>query len=232
ARQWGAKNLKYEDAEFVLVKNEKTFVRRLLKWYRGNRRSFPWREASRTPYEVLVAELMLQRTIAIKVGGVYETFLEKYPTPAALATASVAEMMGDIETLGLHAVRAKRFKELGRKILDEHGGEIPREKDALEALPGVGRYIANAVRCFAFGEDAALVDTNFSRVLGRVFYGDEKSLPPEKLDSWAFAQGLIPGGRCREFNYALLDFASLVCKAKGARHEACPVNDICAFVRP
>ncbi|MBA7501638.1 Adenine DNA glycosylase [subsurface metagenome] len=175
---------------------------------------------------------MLQKTIAIKVVGVYEAFLEKYPTPAALATASVAEIMGDIEVLGLHVVRAKGFKELGKKILDEHGGEIPREKDALEALPGVGRYIANAVRCFAFGEDAALVDTNFSRVLGRVFYGDGKSLPPGKPDSWVFAQKLIPRGRSREFNYAVLDFASKICKAKGARHEACPVNDICAFVRP
>lgn len=213
------------------MKNEKTFVRRLLKWYRGNRRSFPWREASRTPYEVLVAELMLQKTVAIKVGEVYETFLKKYPTPAALAAASVAKIMGVIETLGLQFVRAKGFKELGRKILDEHGGEIPREKDALEALPWVGKYTANAVRCFAFGEDAALVDTNFSRVLGRVFYGDEKSLPPEKPDSWVFAQKLIPKGRCREFNYAILDFANRICKAKGARHEVCPVKDICRFVR-
>ena len=179
----------------------------------------------------MVAELMLQKTVAVKVGGVYETFLEEYPTPAALAAASVAKIRGAIETLGLQFTRAKRFKELGRKILGKHGGEIPRRIEALRGLPGVGKYTANAVRCFAFREDAALVDTNFSRVLGRVFYGDEKSLPHAKPDSWAFAWKLIPKGRSREFNYAVLDFASLICKADGARHEACPIKNICKFVR-
>ncbi|MHA2136236.1 MAG: hypothetical protein ACW99J_20440 [Candidatus Thorarchaeota archaeon] len=204
-------------------------MNKLLKWFNKNQRDFPWRDPDRNPYEVLVAEVMLQRTTSTKVGEIYTPFLENYPKPSSLAKADESELKEIIAPLGLQDQRSKHFLRIGRKLVNEMKGEIPRDYENLSSLPGVGNYISNAVLCFAYNEDVPILDTNVSRVLARAFYGNDDALPPEKKDSWTFAADLVPRGRGRDFGYALLDLGNQVCRALRPKHDLCPVASVCEF---
>ncbi|NLE94592.1 MAG: hypothetical protein GX600_02745, partial [Dehalococcoidia bacterium] len=143
------------------------FVRRLLRWFRENGRRFPWRE-TRDPYEVLVAELMLQRTQASQVVDVYVGFLHDYPNLDSTRSLTARKLRTYLAPLGL-AKRVPLVKGALSRLLKDHNGRVPRTYSELNALPGVGPYTANAVRCFAHGSSVALVDANIVRILTRVF---------------------------------------------------------------
>jgi A/G-specific adenine glycosylase len=140
---------------------------RLLIWGRENRRTFPWRE-TRDPWRVLLAEVLLHRTRADQVVPVYLAAVERYPDPAAMARAHLRDLRRLMRPLGLHW-RVPLMREMARQILRRHGGRIPPDRQALQALPGVSDYIAGAVCCFAFGMPEPVLDTNTVRVLGRLF---------------------------------------------------------------
>jgi len=219
------------NTNFVLMEGEKTFVEKLLKWHERNKRAFAWRDPGRTPFEVLVAEVMLQKTFSTKVEKIYEKFIEKYPSPWDLAKSSVEEITDDVRQLGLQEIKANALREIGRKLVEEFKGRVPETKEGLLSLPGVGEYTANAVMCFAYGEDVPIVDANVSRVVGRFFFGSDSSLPPDKKESWEIVGKIIPKGRCREFNFALLDFAASICTARTPKHETCPLANTCRYVK-
>ena len=208
---------------------DKIFADKLLTWFKSNKRHFPWRER-KDPYSVLVAEVLLRKTDAPKVLTVYENFLSKYPNSKILANASVAALEKDLEPLGLYKRRAKELKMLAEILMKKYGGQLPRAKQELLELPGVGNYIANAVLCFAYDEDLPLLDTNFIRVLKR-FFGIKSLKARARTDRtlWKAAEDIIPKGEAKEFNLAMIDFASLICTAKNPRCKICPVNNLCQW---
>src|SRR5271157_3099422 len=126
----------------------------LLKWYEKNGRSFPWRE-KRDPYQILIAEIMLQRTKANQVLPVYLDFIREFPTIESLKTATVRKVKRYFARLGL-LWRANRVKQMAQDIVERFNGRIPSDRDQLLAIPSVGDYIADAVLAFAYGKDVAV----------------------------------------------------------------------------
>jgi A/G-specific adenine glycosylase len=200
------------------------FRRRLLAWYGRHRRRLPWREA-RTPYAILVSEFMLQQTQVSRVVDFYTRFLRRYPTLEALAAAPPEAVRESWDGLGYYA-RARNLHATARHVVDREGGTLPREPEALRALPGVGRYTAGAVASIAFGVCAAAVDTNAARVLSRVFAVRRRAGGGRRL--WSLAEALVAPGRPGDVNQALMDLGARVCTARAPRCEACPVRRVCA----
>jgi A/G-specific adenine glycosylase len=177
-----------------------------------------------------VAEILLRKTTARQVEKLYSKFLEKYPAPRALANTSTKELQTLLRPLGMEYKRARLFKKLGAKIVENHDGKVPDRLNELLELPGVGRYAANAVLCFAYGKDEPLVDTNVVRVVVRVFgFKSQKARLKDDPSLWAFAKSLLPSGGSRNFNLALLDFAAQVCTAKNPKCDKCIERDICQY---
>jgi len=207
------------------------FADLLLNWWDKNKRDFPWRRMNDS-YSILIAEMLLRKTTAQQVAGIYIKFLEKYPDPIALSEAEEDELNELLRPLGMEYKRAELLKKFGREVRDLYDGKIPAELQQLLKLPGVGMYAANAVLCFAFSEDVPLLDTNFIRVINRVF-GVESQKPRARNDNkmWKFAKSLIPQNKGKYFNLAILDFAALICTAKKPECSECPVRSVCEYYK-
>jgi A/G-specific adenine glycosylase len=201
---------------------------RLLSWAERNLRSFPWRETS-DPYAILMVEVMLRRTRADQVIPVYERFMARFPTPAALAGADVQAVSDTVRPLGLNW-RVPAFQELARALSDGMGGHVPESRSALLGLSGVGDYVAAAVRIFAFNVPDTLVDTNTVRVAAR-YLGFSYGAESRRNSTVRAAVGrLHDHTQPRRFGRALLDFAALVCRAPTPRCDMCPMSSRCAYV--
>ncbi len=199
----------------------------LLKWYEKNGRSFPWRE-KRDSYQILIAEIMLQRTKANQVLPVYLDFIREFPTIESLKTATVRKIKRHFARLGL-LWRANRVKQMAEDIVKRFNGRIPSDRDQLLAIPSVGDYIADAVLAFAYGKDVAVVDSNVCRVIGRVFGIDWKKEARRRPVFREIPDKLLPKGKAREFNWAIIDLASLVCLPWNPKCLKCPLCTICKF---
>ena len=204
------------------------FAEVLLRWHASNRRSFPWREAH-NPYGVLVAEVLLQRTPAERVSAFYEDFLSKYPDPCSLARANPAKLEREVAPLGL-VKRVHWLRRTAKIICEEFGGRVPRDMKTLLRLPGVGEYTAAAILSFGYQEDAAIVDVNVVRIVLRVFGLAVSDKNKTTRVVREFVEKLLPKGRGRAFNEALLDFAALVCKPRPLC-EGCPLNRFCEWYK-
>lgn len=162
----------------------------------------------------------------------YLKFLEKYPSPQALANTATRELQTLLRPLGMEHKRANLLKKLGAELAEKHNGKIPSQPEKLLELPGVGRYAANAVLCFAYGQDVAIVDTNVVRVAVRFFgFKSSRARPKDDPSLWSFVESIIPPGRGKEFNLAILDFGSMVCTARSPRCRECVVRDLCQHCR-
>jgi len=208
---------------------KRIFATRLIAWGKKNRRDFPWRR-SKNAFHILIAELMLQRTVAKQVKPVYTRFIAQYPSPQDLATARLEDIAKDLQSLGL-AYRASRLKQIADIIVMKFEGKIPATEHELLQLPGVGRYVANAVLCFAFDKDVPLVDANILRVMKRVFSITTPKESHKKPEIWDLMATMILRQKAREFNLSILDFASLICTVKNPLHETCPLRDVCHFYK-
>lgn len=205
---------------------KRQFQRALLAWFAEHGRDLPWRRTT-NPYRILVSEVMLQQTQVERVKGYYARFLRRFPSVKALAEAPEPQVLAAWDGLGYYN-RARNLKRAAEHIREEHAGYFPRGADQIEKLPGVGKYTAGAVRSFAFGEDAPILDTNVRRVLWRVFgvKGAPTSTPTTRR-LWYYAEEIVPPGRAREFNSALMDFGATVCTARAPRCPACPMRAFC-----
>lgn len=199
-----------------------------MRWYETNRRDFPWRQTT-DPFRILVSEMLLHQTFARKVVPVYQALVEKYPTPAHFSRARSKTIRGIIQPLGF-LYRADRLKAIGKKLVDDFDGAVPREEQDLLSLPGVGPYTASAVRCFGFEEQVPIIDTNVLRVYRRVFSTAPHStkLGPDKA-SVEVAKEALPKARARDYNYAILDFAALVCTHYNPTCASCPLLEVCDY---
>lgn len=204
------------------------FRRRLLKWFKGNKRSFPWRKESRTPYEVLVAEIMLQRTIASNVARVYPAFIKKYPDFESLGRATTAELEAILKPLGLWRLKVRVFKMLAEEIA-RRGGKVPTSRDELEKLDSIGQYTASVVLNTVYGHAEPFIDVNMARVLER-FFGPRKYFDIRD-DPYlhTLSRRVVRGEESLLVNWAVLDFSALVCKLKRPLCEECPLQAKCLY---
>jgi len=198
------------------------FQTRILAWAQEHGRDFPWRHVT-DPYRVAITELLLQQTSATAVAKCWHDFFEHFPTPSALASASDDEIASAIGHLGLHQQRTRRIRALARWMA-EHGNSLPTIREELEAVPGVGQYVASAVLAVCAGQPEPLLDVNMTRVIERYF--GERTLADIRDDPWLqeTARAAAPGAR---LGWAVLDFAASICRARAPRCARCPVAHGC-----
>ncbi|HEV2758173.1 MAG TPA: A/G-specific adenine glycosylase [Acidimicrobiales bacterium] len=195
----------------------------LTAWAEGARRDLPWRR-TRDPWAVLVSELMLQQTQVARVVPRYEEFLARFPTPAATASAPVADVVRAWAGLGYNR-RAVNLHRAAGEIVRRHGGALPATLTELVALPGVGPYTARAVLAFAFEADVGVVEVNSARVLARAVAGR----PLTASEAQALADGLVPEGGGWAWNQAMLDLGATVCTKSAPDCGRCPLRPCCAW---
>jgi len=202
------------------------FRRKLLTWYRANGRDLPWRRTD-DPYHILVSEMMLQQTQVDRVLPKYLEWLEKYPSLTALASAPDKEVDAAWRPLGYN-IRPRRLHTIARESVARYGGELPSDEATLLSFKGIGAYTAGAIRSFAFGQRAAILDTNVARVLFRVFVGrgDVKAHAMRK-HLWAVSETLVPHKHVFDFNQALMDLGAIVCIARKPKCDECPMTKLC-----
>jgi A/G-specific adenine glycosylase len=203
------------------------FRRRLLEWYRRNGRDLPWRR-TRDPYHILVSEVMLQQTQVDRVLPKYAQWLEKYPTLEALAVAPEEDVTLMWRPLGYN-IRPRRLHAIARESVARYGGSLPGDEDTLRSFKGIGAYTAGAVLSFAFGQRAAILDTNVARVLFRVFIGrGQPKAHAMRRRLWDLSRTLLPFRHVFDFNQALMDFGATHCTARKPRCGECPMRTGCA----
>jgi A/G-specific adenine glycosylase len=170
---------------------------------------------------------MLQQTQVDRVQPKYEEWLVKYPSFDVLAAAPEAEVTSTWYPLGYN-IRPRRLHIIAKETVARYGGTLPSDEQTLRSFKGIGAYTAGAIRTFAFGERAAILDTNVARVLFRVFMGrgDPKS-HRMKRHLWAISTSLVPRTRAYDFNQALMDLGATVCVARKPRCRACPMKKAC-----
>lgn len=201
----------------------------LLQWWEKNKRSFSWRR-SKKPYKVLISEMLLRKTTAKQVQESYREFIRKYPDPRLLSKAGEKELSKRLKPLGMEYNRAKLFLKFGKVITEDFKGRVPSTEKELLKLPGVGQYAANAVLSLSHNKNVPMVDTNFIRFIERVFgFKSKKSRARDDKEIWEFASMLIPDGKSREFNLAVLDFGAVLCKANNPNCHMCPLIKYCLF---
>jgi A/G-specific adenine glycosylase len=207
-----------------------SFRRSLLPWYRKNGRDLPWRRTT-DPYAILVSEFMLQQTQVAAVIPYYDAWMERFPDFRALATASEHEVLHAWQGLGYYA-RARNLRAAAQNVIAKHGGLCPQALGALQDLPGVGRYTANAIGTFAFNQSVPIVEANIARLLARLF---DLQIPIDNgrgRDAlWRHATELLPTRNAGRYNSALMDLGAVVC---GSRPNCgiCPVRNLCRAKEP
>jgi A/G-specific adenine glycosylase len=202
------------------------FRRSLLAWYGAYGRDLPWRKTS-DPYHILVSEMMLQQTQVDRVIPKYHQWLDKYPSLGALAVAPEREVADAWRPLGYN-IRPRRLQAIARESVARYNGDLPSDEDTLLSFKGIGAYTAGAIRSFAFGQRAAIVDTNVARVLFRIFVnrGNAKAHATRK-HLWKVSEILMPRKHVFDFNQALMDLGATVCVARKPKCPVCPMAKMC-----
>lgn len=202
------------------------FRDRLLRWFRNNGRQLPWRKTY-DPYQVWLSEVMLQQTQMERGVAYFTRWLERFPDIASVAAATSSEILKLWEGLGYYA-RGRNLHKAARHMVDQHGGRLPASYEELLKLPGVGPYTAAAVASIAYNHDIPVVDANVERVFARLFDID-KPLKSKGVHAeiQTIAKRLLPPGKAREFNQAVMDLGGLICTPKNPDCAICPVKAHC-----
>jgi A/G-specific adenine glycosylase len=199
--------------------------RRLLAWYAEHEQPFPWRHA-RDPYAALVAAVCAQQTQMSRVLEIYDRWMAEFPTVEVLAAASDGDAIRVWDRAG-YPRRAVYLHRTARIVCNRYEGRLPSDRALLEGLPGIGPFTAAIVLNFGYGIDAAAVDTNITRVVGRVMFGDLQpalETPPRNI-RWA-TERLLPDKQPTRWNPALMDFGASIC-TPNPKCESCPLTNLC-----
>jgi len=211
----------------MLDSKSKSILRRnLLKWFDANQRDLPWRK-ERTPYRVWVSEIMLQQTQVATVIAYYQRFMKRFPTVKKLAAADQSEVLKLWEGLGYYR-RARQMHAAAIQVVEEHGGKFPTDFESVLALPGIGRYTAGAILSIALDQKLPILEGNTIRLYARLLKmkSDPRSSANQKV-LWEFAESILPTKRAGDFNQALMELGSEVCKPRTWQCDACPIQRIC-----
>lgn len=198
------------------------FIKAVMRWEEGHWVPYPWR-VDRTPYKVLIAEVLLQRTTRKAVSRVYQGFLAEFPDIGSVYKADPEELESALRPIGLYKQRAARLKEIAKAVVEELGGVIPCDYKVLNGIYGVGPYIASAVASFGCGKRAPVVDSNVMRLLGRAF-----GLSGLK-GAIEFLWGVVPEEGHEVFNYGMIDLGAYVCTYRGPKCDGCPLKPYCKY---
>ena len=200
------------------------------RWYLENARDLPWRAPGYGAWGVLVSEIMLQQTQVSRVIPRLEQWLQRWPTPSALAAEPAAEAVRAWDRLG-YPRRALALHAAATVIADEHGDVVPADVDALLRLPGIGDYTARAVAVFAYGQRHPVVDTNTRRVIARAIRGEGEAGPPSGRRDLAAMEALLPADVAEStvVNAGMMELGQMVCTARAPRCEVCPIASMCAW---
>ena len=202
------------------------FTSSVLAWYDQGHRDLPWRH-TRDAYRIWVSEIMLQQTRAETVVSYYERFLEKYPTVSHLADAPEEELLKQWEGLGYYS-RARSLQKAAKRIVSDHGGQLPADVQKLRSLPGIGDYTAGAIASIAFGIPAAAVDGNVERVVCRYYaIEDTVGTPAVRRMITEKTQALVPQDRPGAFANAMMEMGATLCTPKSPKCLLCPVRETC-----
>jgi len=204
------------------------FAQALTAWQkRHGRHDLPWQN-TRDPYAVWLSEIMLQQTQVAAVIPYYRRFLARFPTLAALAAAPLDDVLTLWSGLGYYS-RARNLHRAAQAVVAQHQGRFPPALEAMTALPGIGRSTAAAIRVFAFGRRAAILDGNVKRVLARVRgiegYPGQAAVAAQL---WREAEALLPRTGLRAYTQGLMDLGASVCARRNPRCAECPVRGLCA----
>jgi A/G-specific adenine glycosylase len=206
--------------------DRRRFRQRLLTWYSRHGRDLPWRNTD-DPYHILVSEMMLQQTQVDRVLPKYAEWLEKFPSLDALAIAREADVTAAWYPLGYN-IRPKRLQTIAREAVARYDGALPADEATLRSFKGIGAYTAGAIRSFAFGKRAAILDTNVARVLFRIFIGrGDPRGHAMRRHLWQVSATLLPVRQVFDFNQALMDFGATVCVARHPKCAGCPMAKSC-----
>jgi A/G-specific adenine glycosylase len=210
--------------------HESRYTEPVLTWYAANARDLPWRRPDASPWAVLVSEIMLQQTPVVRVLPAYESWLRRWPVPAALAAEPPGEAVRAWDRLG-YPRRALNLHASARAIVDRHDGVVPAEYDELRALPGVGAYTAAAVASFAYRRRHAVLDTNVRRVLARVMTGVQYPPKAQTTAEVRLAESLLPPDPpvAARWSVAIMELGALVCTARTPRCADCPLSGDCTW---
>ncbi|EAR25135.1 adenine glycosylase [marine actinobacterium PHSC20C1] len=208
-------------AEFSLVTRE---------WFNEHGRDLPWRHDGFGAWGILVSEIMLQQTPVARVIPRLEQWLDRWPTPAALAADSPGEAVRAWERLG-YPRRALNLHAAATAITKNHDGTVPEDVQSLLALPGIGDYTARAVAAFAYGHRHPVVDTNVRRVIARAVAGQGEAGPPSTRRDLAAMELLLPEDpvAAQLTNAAVMELGAIVCTAKRPLCDECPVRELCQW---
>ncbi|THJ65153.1 A/G-specific adenine glycosylase [Arthrobacter echini] len=205
--------------------------RRLTDWFAEAARELPWRDPECSPWGILVSEVMLQQTPVVRVLPLWQDWLERWPTPAALAAEPAGAAVRHWGRLG-YPRRALRLHAAATAIVLHHHGSVPTTREELLALPGVGAYTAAAVAAFAFHRRETVVDTNIRRVQARLFAGAALPAPALTAAEMRRAEALLPDDDALSvrWNAAVMELGAVTCTARAPACRDCPVLDACAWV--
>ncbi|MFW9816614.1 MAG: hypothetical protein ACFFEW_11860 [Candidatus Thorarchaeota archaeon] len=209
-------------------KNQTLVRRKIVKWYVEHGRRFPWRNTT-DPYRILIAEILLRRTTASAVSRVYNDFLSRFDSIEQLSRARESTIARKLGSLGLQSRRAHELKRMALVINKTHSGKVPKSQEDLLALPGVGDYIASAVRNFAYGVPAPLVDGNVIHFISRVFGITFKG--PTDSEAWEFMTDL--GGKHQEAKlyWGIIDLVASICLRQNPKCFDCPLSEVCLYFK-
>ncbi|MFO0914596.1 MAG: A/G-specific adenine glycosylase [Pirellulales bacterium] len=200
--------------------------RAVLNWFPRHGRKLPWREEL-SAYRVWVSEIMLQQTQVSTVERYFARFIATFPDVRSLAAADEADVLKQWEGLGYYR-RARSMHAAAREVVARFGGELPRDVEQLQSLPGVGRYTAGAIVSIAWDQPAPIVEANTLRLLSRLVGLDvpaQSGIGQRAL--WRVATGLLGPSRSRDLTLGLMDVGSTVCTPREPDCERCPLRVEC-----
>lgn len=198
----------------------------ILDWYKTHRRELPWRKSS--PWGVVVSEFMLQQTPVNRVLPIWHRWMELWPTPQALANASLSDVLREWGRLG-YPRRAKRLHQCAEMIVHNHQGEVPDSLVELRALPGIGEYTAAAIRAFAFNYSEVVLDINIRRLYARCWSGVSTPTSAPTNSERKLARDLIPSDDDGTWAAATMELGALTCKARNPLCAECPLINQCLW---
>lgn len=217
------------DSRHISAREIASFRMKILAFYKKHGRDFPWRKSGCSPYQLIVSEVLLQRTQANTIKAFFPAFIKRYPSWEALAKSTYYDLFYWLEPIGLSRQRTPRLRALAQEIV-KRKGRFPSTRHELDKLPGVGQYIGNAIELFVHDSPRPLVDVNMARVLERYF--GKRKLADIRYDPYLqdLAHRVVDSPDAKQINWAILDLGALLCKPRDPKCKLCPLKKNCLYL--